>query len=156
MRPKRSVESGSSPGMSSRPVVRVRRHRLDAKCVFACGDHGQRHRVTIPAGVHVLGFKPCAQPGIVNFRLALPEIWRQPALDPKVIQLEFNRGHVLGEISPYVVRTNEQPGVSPAFTLRFDDHVAPALQRGIRFSLGSQVTGKPPVDAGTPRCRIPI
>ena len=142
--------------MSSRPVVRVRRHRLEAKCVFACGDHCQRHRVTISAGMHVLGFKPCTQPGIVDFRLALPEIWRQPALDPKVIQLKFNRGDILGEISPYVISADEQSGESPPFTLRFDDHVAPALQRRIRFSLGSQVTGKPPVDVGTPRCRIPI
>jgi hypothetical protein len=32
--------------------------------------------------------------------------------------------------------------------LRFDYHMAPALERGMRFSVRSQVTGKPPADVG--------
>ena len=117
--------------MRPHSVARVCRYRLDAECVLARGDHGQRHRMAISAGVHMLGLEPGAQPGIVNFRLALPEIWRQPALDAKVIQLKLNRGDVLGKISPHIIRADEQSGESPTFTLRFDDHVAPALQRGL-------------------------
>ncbi len=67
--------------------MRVHRYWLQAKRVFAGGNHGQCNRVSISAGVHVFGFKPCTQARIVDFRLALPEIWRQPALDPEVIQL---------------------------------------------------------------------
>jgi hypothetical protein len=32
--------------------------------------------------------------------------------------------------------------------LRFDYHMAPALERGMRFSVRSQVTGKPHADGG--------
>ena len=41
--------------------------------------------MAIPARVHVLGLKPCAEPGVEYLRLALPEIWRQAALNPEVI-----------------------------------------------------------------------
>jgi hypothetical protein len=61
------------------------RHWLQAKGVFARGNHGQCHRMSISAGVHVFAFEPRAQARIENFRLALPEIWRQPALDAEVI-----------------------------------------------------------------------
>jgi hypothetical protein len=71
--------------MDSRPIMNVRRHRLQAKSVLARGNHIQADWVTISASVHVLGFKPGAQPGVKYFRLALPEIWPEPALDPKVI-----------------------------------------------------------------------
>ena len=67
------------------PCMPVCRHGLQAKRVLTCGDHIQGDGVTIPAAMHVLGLKPCAQARIKDFRLALPEIWRQPALDPEVI-----------------------------------------------------------------------
>jgi hypothetical protein len=63
----------------------VHRHRLQAKGVFARGNHGQGHWMSISAGVHVFALEPRAQARIENFRLALPEIGRQPALDAEVI-----------------------------------------------------------------------
>ena len=89
------------------PVVPIRRYGLQAKCIFACRNHGQSHRVTIPAGVHMFGFEPRAEARIVNFRLALPEIWRQSALDAEMIQLQFDGGHFLGKISPYIICTDD-------------------------------------------------
>src|SRR5258708_4518189 len=116
-------------------LMRVDRYRLQAKRVFACGNHGQCNRVSIPAGVHVFGFEPRTQTRIVDLRLTLPEIWRQPTLDPEMIQLQLDRGDILGEISPYIVCTDEQSGEPPTLTWRFDDHMQPARQRGggIRF-----------------------
>jgi len=61
------------------------RHGLKAKRILSRGNHVQRNRVTTPVPVHGLGFKPRAQTRIEYFRLALPEIRRQPALNPKVI-----------------------------------------------------------------------
>lgn len=98
--------------------------------------------------MHMFGFEPRTQARIVDFRLALPEIWRQSALDPEMIQLQFDGGHILRKIPPYIICTDEQSGESLAFTLRFDDHIAPALERGMSLSLRSQVTGKPPADGG--------
>jgi hypothetical protein len=120
--------------MDSRPL-RVGRHRLQAKRIFARWNHVQRYRVAVPACVHVLGFKPRAQTGIEYFRLSLPEIGRQPALDPKVIYLQFNGGDVSGKITPDVVCADDQSRESATFTLCFDDHMAPALHRGDVFSV---------------------
>jgi hypothetical protein len=88
-------------------IMRVDGYRLQAERVLSGGNHGQCNRVSIPAGVHVFGFEPSTQARIVDLRLALPEIWRQPTLDPEMIQLQFDRGDILGEISPYIVCTDE-------------------------------------------------
>jgi len=79
--------SGCGSGVGSYPLMPINRYRcrLQAKCVLARGNHIQRNWMTIVTRVHVLGFKPRAQARVKNFRLALPEIWRQPALDPEVI-----------------------------------------------------------------------
>ena len=81
----------------------------------------------------MFGFEPRAQARIVNFRLALPEIWRQSTLDAEMIQLQFDGGDFLWKIPSYVICTDEQSGESPSFTLRFDYHMAPALERGIEI-----------------------
>lgn len=117
--------------MGTRPIMTISRHGLQAKRVLACGNHVETYRVAIPAGVHVLGFQPCAEARVEDLRLALPEIWPQPALDPKVIQLQFDGGDILGEIPPDVIRADDQSRESPSFALCFDYHVAPALQRGM-------------------------
>ena len=65
--------------------MRVYRNWLQAKRVFARRNHGQGDRVPIPAGVHVFGFEPRTEARIDDLRLALPEIWAQPALNSQVI-----------------------------------------------------------------------
>jgi hypothetical protein len=41
--------------------------------------------MTILARMHMFGFKPRAQARVKDFRLALPEIRRQPALNSEVV-----------------------------------------------------------------------
>jgi hypothetical protein len=78
----------------------------------------------------------------------LPEIRSQSALDAEMVQLQFDGGHFLGKVPPYVIRTDEQSGESPSFTLRFDYHMAPALERGIEIQCKESGNGKPPADGG--------
>jgi hypothetical protein len=92
--------------MSPRPIVPVR-HWLKAKCILARWNHRQGYRVTVSARMHVLCFKPRTQPRVIDFRLALPEIRGQSALDPEMIQLQLDRGDFLGEISPHIVCADE-------------------------------------------------
>jgi hypothetical protein len=112
--------------METRPLG-LRRHRLQTECILSRWNHVQSDGMTIAARVHVLGFKPCAQTRIENFRLTLPEIRRQPALDTKVIYLQFDGGDVLGKITPDIICTDEQTRESATLALCFDDHMAPAL-----------------------------
>ncbi len=141
--------------MNPRPLS-VGRHRLETKRIFARWNHVQSYGMAIPAGVHVLGLKPCAQARIENFRLSLPEIGLQPALDPKVVYLQFNGGDVSGKITPDVIGTDEQSRESAAFTLCFDYHLAPALQRGCCFQSRESGNAKPPVDQSRTVMRFPF
>ncbi len=59
----------------------------------------------------------------MNFRMALPKIRSQSTLDPKMIQLEFDRRNVLGKIPPYVIRSDVQSRYSSTFALCFDYHI---------------------------------
>jgi hypothetical protein len=54
----------------------------------------------------MLGFKPGAKSGIEDFRLILPEIRRQVALDLEMIQLQFNEGDSAREIALNVGSAN--------------------------------------------------
>jgi len=116
--------------MGSRPVMVFGRHGLQAKRILACRDHVQGNGMTIATGMHMFGFEPRAEARIENLRLALPEIGRQPTLDPQMIQLQFYRGDILGKIPPDIIRPDVQSRESSAFTVCFDYHMAPALQRG--------------------------
>jgi len=71
-------------------AVLMRSDRLKAEGVMACGYHGERYRRAIRFGMHVFGLEPGAQPGVVDFRLALPKIRLQSALNVEVIKLEFD------------------------------------------------------------------
>lgn len=77
--------SGRRELVGSYTLMAVCRHWLQAKRILTCGNHIQAHWVAIPAAVHMLSFKPCAQARIEYLRLALPEIWRKPALDSQMI-----------------------------------------------------------------------
>jgi hypothetical protein len=75
-----------------------------------------------PDPVHVLGFKPCAQPGIVDLRFSLPETGCQPTLNLQMIQLQLDDSNVFWEITPDIVCSYVQPGNSEALTTCFDYH----------------------------------
>jgi hypothetical protein len=74
----------------------------------------------------------------VNFRLSLPEIRLQPALNLQMIELQLNDRNVLGEIAPDVGYANMQSCDAMSFGMSFHYHTY-LLSNADEFSLGSQV-----------------
>lgn len=74
----------------------------------------------------------------MNFRLSLPEIRLQPALNLQMIELQLDDRNVLGEIAPNVGRTNVQTCDAMSFGMSFHYHIN-LLSNADEFSLGSQV-----------------
>jgi len=103
-------------------AVLVRSDRLETEGIMTCGDHRERHRRAIRFGMHMLGLEPGAQPGVVDFRLALPKIRLQSALDVEVIELEFDGRNVILKIAPHIGFANVKPGNTAGFGMRFYNH----------------------------------
>jgi hypothetical protein len=125
--------------------LRSQRHHPKPERVLARRDHRQGKRPSSGHPTQMLGFKPCAKSGIEYFRLILPEIRRQVALDLEMIQLQFNEGDSAREIALNVGSANVQSSNSTALALRFDYHM-PTLKVGMfalkvwnDVSLGSSV-----------------
>jgi hypothetical protein len=76
------------------------------------------------------GFKPCAQPRIVDIRRALPKIGRQSTLNPQMIQLQLDDLNAFRKIATDIVYADVQSDHSQALVPRFDDH------RYLLFSVG--------------------
>jgi hypothetical protein len=72
--------------------------------------------------VHVPRLKPRAQPGIVNLRLALPEIGLQTALNLQMTQLQLDARYVLRKIAPDIIRAYVKSGNSASLALCLDHH----------------------------------
>jgi hypothetical protein len=125
--------SGGRGSLDPLPHGGLSGDRLQAESIVACGNHVEWNGGAIPAGVHVLGFEPCAQTGVVDFGLALPEVGSQSTLDPEMIQLQFDGRDVLGEVAANVVAADVDPRETLTFALRFDYHKTPALHREIEF-----------------------
>jgi hypothetical protein len=104
--------------------------RLETKGIMTSGDHREWHRRAIWFGMHVFGLKPRAQPGIEDFRLALPEVGIQSALDIDMIELQLDGGGVFLKVAPHVGFANVKPGNSAAFGVSFDNH------RHLLFNVG--------------------
>src|SRR5580698_4798222 len=62
----------------------------DDEGVRARRNQGQRHGSAASIAAVILRLQPKAEPGIGNFRLAVPEMRSQPAFDAQVIELQFN------------------------------------------------------------------
>ncbi|MGA9463204.1 MAG: hypothetical protein WBV28_10465 [Terracidiphilus sp.] len=73
-------------------------------------------------GVEMFGLKPCAQAWIVDFRLALPEVGCEIALNLKMIQLKFNELHTTREITLDIIDPDIQAGDASTLALCFDYH----------------------------------
>ncbi|MGH9600205.1 MAG: hypothetical protein ACRD27_10090 [Terracidiphilus sp.] len=69
-----------------------------------------------------LEFKPFAQPGIVNFRLAVPKAGRQLAINVEASQLNFNGLNMPWDIAPNVPSADIESGNFAAFALCSDHH----------------------------------
>ena len=96
-----------------------------AKRILARRNHRQGDR--LPNRLHVgdLEIQPLAQPGIVDFRLALPELRGQVALDIQMIQLQFDDIDVLRKVAPYILRTDLQTGHFMSLASRSNQHLFP-------------------------------
>jgi len=66
----------------------------------------------------------------VDLGLVPPKIWRQPTLNLKMIQLQFDDSNVFGKVAPDIFYSHMQSGHSEAFALRFDDHTYLLLSIG--------------------------
>ena len=108
---------------------RSRGHRLQLKGVVAGGDHGKRDGA-VGGAMKVLGFKPGAEPGIVDFGLALPEVGLKTALDAEMPELQFDVLGAYRKIAADVIRSDMQSGDTMTFALRFNHHRGPALGIG--------------------------
>ena len=100
----------------------MERGRLETERVMPGGDHGERYRRAIRFGMHVFGLKPGAEPGIEDFRLTLPEVWIQSALNIEMVELQFDCWNVFTEISPHIGLANMKPSDTTAFRVSFYDH----------------------------------
>jgi hypothetical protein len=61
----------------------------------------------------------------VNFRVAIPKAGRQRALNPQVIEVQFDFGDVPWEMALHVAGTHVEPGDPSGLPLRFHDHNHP-------------------------------
>ena len=84
-------------------------HRLKPERVLAGGNHGQGDGVAIQLSVHVLGFKPGAQPRVMDLWLSLPEIGCQATLNLQMIQLQLDLRDMFWEIATDIVSTHVIP-----------------------------------------------
>ena len=89
---------------------------------MSSGYHRERYRRAIWFGMHVFGLKPGAQPGVEDFRLALPEVGAQSALDVEMIELQFDGGDVFLKVPPHVGFANVKPGNAAAFGVSLYNH----------------------------------
>jgi hypothetical protein len=121
-----SSGDGSDLGTSARSE-RHGGHRLQFEGVISGGNQGQGHGA-IGGAVEILGFKPCAKPWIVDFRLTLPEVGFEAALNAEMAELEFDVVRVLWKIAADIRGSNVETGDTVAFALGFDDHKIPVLR----------------------------
>jgi hypothetical protein len=75
--------------------------------------------------VQVFGFEPRAKTGIVDFRVAVPKVGRQRALDLQMVKMQFDLGGMPGKMALHVARAHMKPGYAPGLSLRLDNHLHP-------------------------------
>jgi hypothetical protein len=72
--------------------------------------------------MQMFGLKPGAQPGIEDFRLALPKVRIQSALYVEMIELEFDGRNMFLKIAPHIGFANVKPSNSAAFRVCLYNH----------------------------------
>jgi hypothetical protein len=93
-------------------------------------NQGQRYGA-IGDAVEILGFKPCAEARIIDFRFTLPEIGLETALNAEMAELKFDVVSVSWEIATHICGPNMEARDAVAFALSFDDHKAPVLRYSV-------------------------
>lgn len=85
--------------------------------------------------MEILRFKPGAEPGVVNFGLALPEVGLETALNTEVPELQFYVLRALREVAADILISDIQARQAVTSTLCFDYHGVPALQNRLEVDL---------------------
>src|SRR5690348_5724511 len=70
----------------------------------------------------VLRLQPGAEPGIVDFRLALPEVGFETALNAEMTELQFDVLRSFGKVATDVVCADMQSRHAMTFALRLNHH----------------------------------
>lgn len=133
---KPTANSGRSSGAEACRTVHG--NGLQAEGVVACGNHYERDGRATPITMHMLGLEPRAEARIVDFGLTLPEIRRQAALDPKMIQFQFDGRNILWKIATDIIRPDVQSRETLTFALSFDHHIHLLFNPGRGQSMESQ------------------
>src|ERR1039457_3858205 len=81
----------------------------DDEGVPARRNQGQRNGSAASIAVAILRLQPKAEPGIGDFRLAVPEVRPQPTFDAQMIELQLNFCDVPGKEALHVDFSNENP-----------------------------------------------
>jgi hypothetical protein len=101
---------------------------LEQEGVFSRRNQGKSDGTAVASAMHVTGFQPGAQPRIEDVRMSVPELRRQAASNPQVVQLQVNEWGSFGKIATNVVDSNMQARNAATFTLRSNHHSVPASQ----------------------------
>ena len=112
--------------------------------------------------VEIFGFEPGAEPGIVDFGLALPKIGLETALNAEMPELEFDVLRAFGEIAPDIFAADVQSREAVTSTLCSNNHGVPALQNRLKVDLRQKkqprqsVTGRVDPSMGIRKLREPV
>jgi len=72
--------------------------------------------------MEILCLEPGTEPRIVNLRLVLPKVRRQPTLNLEMIQLQLDNRNIPWKITPDIGDTDVQSRKAAALALCFDHH----------------------------------
>ena len=78
----------------------------EAERVFSAWDHCEGDRIAAGTLVKVLRFQPGAKSRVADFRLVLPKVRAETALNLEMIELELDHRGAFGEIPSYVVHAH--------------------------------------------------
>ena len=100
-------------------------HRFQLEGVDSSGSHRKKKRR--PARIFPAEFalEPKAQPVVSNFRMAIPKVGRQLALDPQMIQLQLDRWNTPWKKASHIICAYAQSANFMPIALCFDHHSLP-------------------------------
>lgn len=117
-----SYNSGCCHRLNSGHSIFIPCRRSQPKRVIPCWRHCQSDSLPIAQQTRNFETKPFTKTWVMNFRPSAPKFRRQPALNLKMIQLQFDDPDVLGKIAPHVPRTDMQSGDFATLELCSDHH----------------------------------
>lgn len=94
----------------------------DDKGIGAGGNHVEEDGLARGGSAGDFEFQPAAEAGVMDLRMALPEVGGESALDVEVIEMKFDAGLATAEVAPRVGFADEEAGLIVPVFVRFDQH----------------------------------